>query len=154
MIMGLYYEEFSVDQMFDHQFTRTVTEYDNMSFSLLTMNPQPLHIDFDFASKSEWGKPLVNSLFTLGLMIGMTVADTTLGTTVGNLGMSDTRFPLPVFHGDTLKAHTKVVSLRESKSNPKVGIVEFEHHMTNQRGETVAICRRAAMMHKKPGAQS
>lgn len=148
--MGLYYEEFSVGQTFDHAFTRTITEYDNMSFSLLTMNPQPLHIDFDFASKTEWGQPLVNSLFTLGLMIGMTVADTTLGTTVGNLGMSDTRFPKPVFHGDTLKAHTEVVSLRESKSNPKVGIVEFEHRMTNQRGENVAICRRAAMMHKKP----
>lgn len=148
--MGLWFEEFAEGGAFDHPLSRTVTEYDNMSFSLLTMNPQPLHIDHDFAAKSEWGQPLVNSLFTLGLLIGMTVADTTLGTTVGNLGMSDTRFPKPVFHGDTLKAHTTVLSKRESKSNPKVGIVEFEHRMTNQRGETVAICRRAAMMNKRP----
>lgn len=148
--MGLYYEEFEPGQTFDHAFSRTVTEYDNVSFSLLTMNPQPLHIDFDYASKSEWGQPLVNSLFTLGLMIGMTVADTTLGTTVGNLGMNDTRFPNPVFHGDTLKAHTKVISKRLSKSNPAVGIVELQHTMTNQRGETVAICQRAAMMRRRP----
>jgi acyl dehydratase len=135
---------------FDHPLSRTVTEYDNVSFSLLTMNTQPLHIDFDFASKTEWGKPLVNSLFTLGLMIGMTVTDTTLGTTVGNLGMSDVKFPKPVFHGDTLRAKTKVISLRDSKSNPAVGIVEFEHEMWNQRGELVAVCRRAAMMKRKP----
>lgn len=147
--MGLYFEEFSIGQRFDHALSRTVTEYDNMSFSLLTMNPQPLHIDFDFASKSEWGQPLVNSLFTLGLLIGMSVADTTLGTTVGNLGMSNTRFPKPVFHGDTLRARTVVVALRESRSNPRVGIVEFEHTMTNQRGEAVAICTRSAMMHKQ-----
>lgn len=152
--MGLYFEEFSIGQRFDHALSRTVTEYDNMSFSLLTMNPQPLHIDFDFAAKSEWGQPLVNSLFTLGLLIGMSVADTTLGTTVGNLGMSDTRFPKPVFHGDTLKARTEVVALRESRSNPAVGIVEFEHTMTNQRGEVVAICRRAAMMHKRAAGEA
>ncbi|WP_298814767.1 MaoC family dehydratase [uncultured Sphingomonas sp.] len=148
--MGLWFEEFTVGQRFTHPLRRTVTEYDNMSFSLLTMNPQPLHIDFDFAEKSEWGRPLVNSLFTLGLMIGMSVQDTTLGTTVGNLGMSDTRFPKPVFHGDTLQASSEVVSIRESKSNPAVGIVEFEHRMTNQRGELVAICRRAAMMKRRP----
>jgi acyl dehydratase len=148
--MGLFFEEFAEGMTFDHPLSRTVTEYDNVSFSLLTMNTQPLHIDFDFASKTEWGKPLVNSLFTLGLMIGMTVTDTTLGTTVGNLGMSDVKFPKPVFHGDTLRAKSKVVSLRDSKSNPAVGIVEFEHEMWNQRGELVAVCRRAAMMKRKP----
>lgn len=148
--MGLFFEEFAEGMTFDHPLSRTVTEYDNVSFSLLTMNTQPLHIDFDFASKTEWGKPLVNSLFTLGLMIGMTVTDTTLGTTVGNLGMSDVKFPKPVFHGDTLRAKSKVVSLRESKSNPAVGIVEFEHEMWNQRNELVAVCRRAAMMKRKP----
>jgi acyl dehydratase len=148
--MGLFFEEFAEGMTFDHPLSRTVTEYDNVSFSLLTMNTQPLHIDFDFASKTEWGKPLVNSLFTLGLMIGMTVTDTTLGTTVGNLGMSDVKFPKPVFHGDTLRAKSKVVSVRDSKSNPQVGIVEFEHGMWNQRGELVAVCRRAAMMKRKP----
>lgn len=148
--MGLFFEEFAEGMTFDHPLSRTVTEYDNVSFSLLTMNTQPLHIDFDFASKTEWGKPLVNSLFTLGLMIGMTVTDTTLGTTVGNLGMSDVKFPKPVFHGDTLRAKSKVVSTRESKSNPAVGIVEFEHEMWNQRNELVAVCRRAAMMKRKP----
>src|SRR5690625_6154633 len=92
---GLYYEEFEVDHVFKHSLTRTVTEYDNMSFSLMTMNPQPLHIDAHFSAQTEWGKPLINSLFTLGLLIGMTVQDTTLGTTIGNLGMSDVKFPNP-----------------------------------------------------------
>ena len=149
---GLYYEEFEIGQHFDHQLSRTITEYDNVSFSLLTMNPQPLHIDFDYASKSEWGQPLVNSLFTLGLLVGLTIADTTLGTTVANMGMSEINFPKPVFHGDTLKAQTNVISKRLSKSNPKVGLVELEHIMRNQRGEIVATCRRTAMMRRKPEA--
>lgn len=148
--MGLYFEELTEGKTFDHPFTRTVTEYDNVSFSLLTMNPQPLHIDFDYASRSEWGQPIVNSLFTLGLLIGMTITDTTLGTTIGNLGMSEVRFPKPVFHGDTLRAKTRVLSARLSKSNPATGIVEFEHEMWNHRGEMVAFCRRAAMMRRKP----
>lgn len=148
--MGLWFEEFTVGQRFAHPLRRTVTEYDNISFSLLTMNPQPLHIDFDFAAKSEWGQPLVNSLFTLSLLIGLSVQDTTMGTLVGNLGMTDTRFPKPVFHGDTMRAETEVVSIRESKSNPAAGIVEFEHRMTNQRDEMVAICRRAALMRRRP----
>jgi|SRR5690625_2767859 len=146
---GLYFEEFESDQIFKHALTRTVTEYDNMSFSLLTMNPQPLHIDAHFAAQTEWGQPLVNSLFTLGLLIGMTVQDTTLGTTIGNLGMSDVRFPNPVFHGDTLRAETTVVSKRESKSRPEAGIVEFEHRCLNQDNKVVAICRRAALMRKR-----
>ncbi len=149
---GLYFEEFSVDQAFAHPWSRTVTEMDNTMFSLLTMNPQPLHLDAHFAAGTEWGQRLFNSLYTLGILVGMTVNDTTLGTTVANLGMSDVRFPKPVFHGDTLKAHTRVVSVRDSKSRADVGLVEFEHTATNQRDEVVAICRRTAMMKRKPAA--
>jgi len=146
---GLYFEEFTVDRHFRHPLTRTVNEADNTMFSLMTMNPQPLHVDAHFAAGTEWGQPLFNSLMTLAIMIGMSVQDTTLGTTVGNLGMSDVRFPKPVFHGDTLRAETRVVSVRESKSRPEVGIVELEHSCFNQRDELVAVCRRAAMMRKR-----
>ena len=135
---GLYFEEFSIGQVFDHAWTRTVTEMDNVLFSSLTMNVQPLHLDEEFASGTEFGQRIVNSLFTLGLMIGITVNDTTLGTTVANLGMTDVRFPKPVFHGDTLRVRTQVVSVRESRSRPDAGIVEFSHAAINQRGETVA----------------
>lgn len=147
---GLYFDEFEVGQVFEHAITRTVTEMDNVMFSSLTYNPQPLHIDFDFASKTEWGQPLVNSLFTLGLMIGISVHETTLGTTIGNLGMTDVKFPKPVFHGDTLKMRSEIVSKRESKSRPDAGIVEFKHQAINQRGELVAECVRQAFMRKKP----
>jgi acyl dehydratase len=146
---GLYYEEFSVGQVFAHPWTRTVTEMDNVLFSTLTMNVQPLHLDEHFSAKTEFGQRIVNSIFTLGLMIGVSVNDTTLGTTVANLGMTDTRFPKPVFHGDTLRAETKVLTMRESKSRKDVGIIEFEHTAYNQRGELVAICRRQALMRKK-----
>lgn len=146
---GLYYEQFSVGQEFEHLWTRTVTEMDNVLFSTLTMNVQPLHLDVEFAAKSEFKRPLVNSLFTLGLMIGMTVNDTTLGTTIANLGMSDVSFPKPVFAGDTLHIRTKVLSLRESRSRPDAGIVEFEHTALNQRDEVVAVCRRSAFMKKR-----
>jgi acyl dehydratase len=115
----------------------------------MTLNPQPLHIDFDFASKTEWGKPLVNSLFTLGLMIGISVHETTLGTTIANLGMTETVFPAPVFHGDTIRVETEVLSVRESKSKPDRGIVEFEHRAFNQNGVLVAKCFRQAMIKKK-----
>lgn len=151
---GLYFEEFEVGQEFDHVFSRTVTEHDNISFSLMTLNPQPLHIDAHFAAQTEFGKPLFNSMYTLAIMVGMTVYDTTLGTTVGNLGMTDVRFPGPVFAGDTLRAHTKVLSTRPSKSRPGQGIVEFEHRATNQHGETVAICVRQALMMARPEAAS
>jgi acyl dehydratase len=114
------------------------------------MNVQPLHLDEEFASKTEFGQRIVNSLFTLGLMIGITVNDTTLGTTIANLGMTDVRFPKPVFHGDTLHVRTKVLSLRESKSRPDAGIVEFAHTAINQRDEIVAECTRQALMRKKP----
>ena len=147
---GLYFEEFSEGQVFEHAMSRTVTEMDNVLFTTLTMNPQPLHLDAEFAKTTEFGRPLVNSIFTLGLVIGMTVGDTTLGTTVANLGMTDVRFPKPVFHGDTIRARTTVVSLRKSRSRRDAGIVEFEHEGLNQRGETVAICRRAALMKTRP----
>jgi acyl dehydratase len=147
---GLFFEEFTEGRVFEHAITRTVTEMDNVLFTTLTMNPQPLHLDAEFARTTEFGRPLVNSIFTLGLVIGMTVADTTLGTTVANLGMSDVRFPKPVFHGDTIRARTKVVATRRSKSRSDAGIVEFEHVGLNQRGEQVAVCRRAALMKIKP----
>ncbi|NEV78204.1 MaoC family dehydratase [Rhodopseudomonas sp. BR0C11] len=147
---GMYFEEFEVGQEFRHALTRTVTEMDNTMFSLLTLNPQPLHIDAHFAEKTEFGQRIFNSLYTLGIMIGMTVYDTTLGTTVANLGMTDVTFPKPVFHGDTLRATTKVLSKRESKSRPNAGIVEFEHHALNQNDEIVGRCLRTALMHQRP----
>ena len=147
---GFYFEEFSEGQVFEHAMTRTVTEMDNVLFTTLTMNPQPLHLDAEFARTTEFGRPLVNSIFTLGLVIGMTVGDTTLGTTIANLGMSDVRFPKPVFHGDTIHVRTKVIATRRSKSRSDAGIVEFEHVGLNQRGEEVAICHRAALMKTKP----
>ncbi|MGE0803171.1 MAG: MaoC family dehydratase [Lautropia sp.] len=147
---GLYYEDIVVGQVFEHAWTRTVTEADNVFFSTLTLNVQPLHLDEHFSAGTEWGQRIVNSLFTLGLMIGMTVNDTTLGTTVANLGMTDVRFPKPVFHGDTLRSTTRVLSKRESKSRPGAGIVEFEHEAINQRREIVAVCRRQALMRCRP----
>lgn len=147
---GLYFEDFEVGQEFRHALSRTVTEMDNTLFSLLTLNPQPLHIDAHFAASTEFGQRLFNSLYTLGIMIGMTVYDTTMGTTVANLGMTDVTFPKPVFHGDTLRATTTVLAKRESRSRPAAGIVEFEHHALNQRDEVVGRCRRTALMHKRP----
>ena len=146
---GLYLEEFQPGQVFQHPRRKSVTESDNVLFSVMTLNPQPLHIDFDFAAKSEWGKPLVNSLFTLGLMIGISVHDTTLGTTIANLGMTETTFPAPVFHGDTIRVETEVKSVRPSKSKPDRGIVEFEHRAYNQDGVLVARCLRQAMIVRK-----
>jgi acyl dehydratase len=147
---GLYLEEFEPGRVFEHEIRRTITEMDNTLFSCLTHNPQPLHIDHHFAAQTEWGKPLVNSLFTLGVMIGISVNDTTIGTTIGNLGMTDVRFPKPVFHGDTIRVRTEILSRRESKSRPDAGIVEFKHTALNQRDEIVAECVRQGMMRKRP----
>jgi acyl dehydratase len=147
---GLYFEEFAEGQVFEHAMTRTVTETDNILFTTMTMNPQPLHLDAEFAKSTEFGRPLVNSIFTLGLVIGISVGDTTLGTTVANLGMTDVRFPKPVFYGDTVRVRTTVISKRMSRSRSDAGIVEFEHEGLNQRGETVAICRRAGLMKTRP----
>ncbi len=147
---GLYYEEFEVGMEFKHALTRTVTEMDNILFCAMTHNPQPLHLDAEFAKKTEFGQRLVNSLFTLGLVIGVTVVDTTLGTTIGNLGMNDVRFVNPVFHGDTIHVMTRIKSKRESKSRPTAGLVVFEHYGFNQRDEEVAYCLRTALMMKRP----
>ena len=152
---GLYFEQFYVGQVFKHELTKTVTESDNMMFSTMTLNPQPLHIDRHFASKTEWGEPLVNSLFTLGLIIGISVGDTTLGTTIGNLGMTDVLFPAPVFQGDSIHVTTEVMAVRSSKSKPDRGIVTFEHRGFNQNNDLVAKCTRQAMMRCDPAkAQS
>ena len=147
---GLYYEEFEVGMEFKHALTRTVTEMDNIMFCAMTHNPQPLHLDEEFAKQTEFGQRIVNSLFTLGLVIGVTVADTTLGTTIANLGMNDVRFAHPVFHGDTIHVVTRVQSMRESKSRPNAGMVVFEHFGFNQRDEEVAYCVRTAFMRKQP----
>ena len=146
---GLFYDEFEVGQVFRHPITRTVTETDNLLFTALTHNPQPLHLDAEFASNTEFGQRIVNSIFTLGLMIGLSVGDTTLGTTIANLGMTDVRFANPVFIGDTLRAQTRVAEMRESKSRPQNGIVLFMHRGFNQRGELVASCKRTALMLRK-----
>ncbi len=146
---GLYYEEFEIGMQFDHELTRTVTEMDNVMFCAMTHNPQPLHLDEEFAKETEFGRRIVNSLFTLGLVIGVTVGETTLGTTIANLGMTDVRFANPVFHGDTIHVVTKVKEMRESKSRPNAGLVVFEHIGYNQRDEEVAYCVRTAFMRKK-----
>ncbi|WP_407518555.1 MaoC family dehydratase [Methylobacterium oryzisoli] len=149
---GLYFEDFEVGHVFRHRLTRTVTQMDNMLFSNMTLNPQPLHIDAHFcATETEWGRPLVNSLFTLGLMIGISVNDTTVGTTIGNLGMTDVRFPAPVFEGDSIRVETEVASKRESRSRPDAGLVEFLHRAYKQDGALVAECRRQAFMRRRPG---
>ncbi len=148
---GLYYEDFTVGTTIAHGLTRTVTQMDNMLFSNMTLNPQPLHIDRHFcATETEWGQPLMNSLFTLGLMIGISVNDTTVGTTIANLGMTDVKFPHPLFEGDTVKVTTEVAAKRESKSRRDAGIVEFVHKAFNQDGKLVAECRRQAFMRKRP----
>jgi acyl dehydratase len=147
---GLYFEEFSVGQTFAHPIRRTVTEADNVFFTAITHNPAQLHLDEEYGKTTEFGTRIVNSLFTLGLMIGISVGETTLGTTVANLGMDEVRFPKPVFHGDTLHVESEVLELRESRSRPQNGIVVFVHRAINQRGEIVAICKRSALMLRKP----
>jgi acyl dehydratase len=146
---GLYYEEFFIGQIFQHPIRRTVTEADNVFFTAMTHNPAQLHLDEEYGKKTEFGTRIVNSLFTLGLMIGISVGETTLGTTVANLGMDEVRFPKPVFHGDTLRVETEVLELRESRSRPANGKVVFAHRAFNQRGEMVAVCKRSALMLKK-----
>lgn len=150
---GLWFEEFSVGQVFEHRTRRTVTEMDNVLFSAMTHNPAALHIDEEYCrTETDFGQRIVNSAFTFGLMVGVTVEDTTLGTTVANLGMDKVRFPKPVFHGDTLRSRTTVAEIRDSRSRPDVGIVVFKHEAFNQRDECVAECLRSAMMKKRPDA--
>ena len=147
---GYYFNEFKLGHVFEHTIRRTVTEMDNTLFSCLTHNPQPLHIDREFSAKTEWGQPLMNSLFTLGLLVGIAVNDTTVGTIIANLGMTDVKFPNPLFHGDTVHCTTEVVGLRQSKSRPEAGIVDFHHKAFKQDGKLVAECRRQVFIHKKP----
>ena len=150
---GLYFEDFEVGQVFRHRLTRTVTQMDNMLFSNMTLNPQPLHIDAHFcATETEWGRPLMNSLFTLGLMIGISVTDLTVGTTIANLGMTEVKFPSPLFENDTVRCTTEIIGKRESKSRPDAGILEFHHKAYQQDGKLVAECRRQAFMKKRPAA--
>lgn len=147
---GKYFEELEPGMLFEHQPHRTVTETDNLLFSTMTHNPQPLHIDAEFARSTQHGQILVNSYFTLGLIVGLSVGDTTMGTTIGNLGMDKVEFPNPVFIGDTLRAQTKIIDRRESKSKPDRGIVWFEHLGFNQRDELVCECLRKGMMLRRP----
>jgi Acyl dehydratase len=148
---GLFYDEFSVGQHFEHVLRRTVTEADNLIFSALTHNPAALHLDEEYMKGTEFGTRIVNSCFTLSLMVGISVADTTLGTTVANLGWDAVRFPRPVFIGDTLHVATTVHEMRESKSRPDAGIVTFTHRCYNQRNEEVGSCQRMALMKKRSG---
>ena len=147
---GLYFEEFSVGQKFDHPLRRTVTEADNVLFTTMTHNPAALHLDAEYMKDTEFGKPLVNSCLTLGLMVGISVNDTTHGTTVANLGWDEVRFPKPLFNGDTLRIETEVLETRESKSRPDNGIVIFEHRAYNQHNDLVGICKRSALMLREP----
>ncbi len=147
---GLWFEQLEPGLRINHATTRTVTETDNVLFTTMTMNPQPLHLDAEFAAKTEFGRPLVNSLFTLGLVIGLAVPELTLGTTVANLGFTRVDFPNPVFAGDTVHVATNVLDARRSKSRPNVGIVTFEHHGLNQRDEVVCLAVRTAMMRCRP----
>lgn len=147
---GRWYEEFREGELIEHATRRTVTETDNILFTTMTMNPAAIHLDHHYSAQTEFGKPLFNSIFTLGLVVGLSVGDTTLGTTVGNLGFEDVKFPKPVFHGDTIRAQTEVLTKRESKSRPTQGIVTFIHRGLNQRDEIVCECRRLALMMKAP----
>ncbi len=148
--MGRWYEDLTPGLVIDHAITRTITESDNTTFSVMTMNPQPLHLDESFAETTEFGTRLVNSLFTLSLLVGLSVYETTHGTTVANLGFEEISFPAPVVHGDSIRAQTEVISARPSSSRPEQGIVVFEHRAFNQRGELVARCRRSALMRRRP----
>ncbi|HEU4623334.1 MAG TPA: MaoC family dehydratase [Steroidobacteraceae bacterium] len=147
---GLYFEQFQVGQRFEHAVHRTVTETDNVLFCALTMNPAAIHLDAEYCKSTPFGKPLVNSVYTLGLMVGLSVSDTTFGTTIANLGWEEVRFPKPVFVGDTLRCVTTVLAVRESQSRKDSGIVTFEHRAYNQRNEEVGSCRRLALMMKRP----
>lgn len=147
---GLWFEEFHVGQTFAHALRRTVTEADNVFFSALTHNPAALHLDAEYMAGSEYGERIVNSCFTLGLMVGISVGDTTLGTAIANLGWDEVRFPAPLFHGDTVRVESEVLDVRQSRSRPNAGIVIFAHRAHKQDGTLIATCKRSALMHKRP----
>lgn len=147
---GRFFEQWQVGDTIAHAVTRTVTETDNVLVSALTHNPQPMHLDHEVAAASEFGRPLVNSIYTFGLMVGVSVSDTTLGTLIANLGYDALTFPAPVFVGDTLRSTSTVIALRDSKSRPTAGIVTWEHQSFNQRGELVCRCTRSALIARTP----
>ena len=147
---GLWFEELEVGRVITHATRRTVTETDNVLFTTMTMNPAPLHLDHEYAAGTEFGRPLVNSMFTLALVIGISVPELTLGTIVAQLGIDDVTFPAPVFHGDTVRVETEVVSARPSNSRPDAGITVFAHRAHNQRNDVVCTCRRTGLMYRRP----
>lgn len=147
---GRYFDEWQVGDRIEHPIRRTVTETDNLLFSTMTHNPQPLHLDAEAARASEFGQILVNGTFSFALMVGLTVGETTLGTLVANLGYDAVVMPKPVFIGDTMRATSEVIALKDSKSRPGAGIVTFQHELINQRGEVACRCRRSALLHRKP----
>ena len=147
---GVWFDEMTVGQIFEHPIRRTVTETDNVLFTAMTPNPALLHLDEEYMRGTDFGQRIVNSAFTLGLMVGISVGDTTLGTAVANLGWDEVRFPKPLFHGDTIHVVSEVIELRESKSRPNAGIVTFLHQAFNQHGELVASCKRSGLQLKRP----
>ncbi len=150
---GLYFEEFEVGRVFKHALHRTITEADNTFFSAMTHNPAALHLDEEYCREhSQFKTRVVNSCLTLSFMVGISVGDTTLGTTVANLGWDEVKFPHPLFHGDTIRIETEVIEMRDSKSRPDNGIVVFEHRAYNQDDTLVGICKRSALMMRKPKA--
>lgn len=153
-VSGRWFEQLTVGTVVRHATRRTVTETDNVLFTTMTMNPAPMHLDADYASRSEFGKPLVNSMFTIALVVGLSVHELTLGTIVAQLGMSDVQFPAPVFAGDTIRVESEVVEARASKSRPRAGIVVFEHRAFNQRDELVCRARRTGLMHRAPAGEA
>ena len=151
---GLWFEELTVGTVVEHAVRRTVTETDNVLFTTMTMNPAPLHLDADYASRTEFGRPLVNSMYTLALVVGLSVTELTLGTIVAQLGLDAASFPAPVFTGDTIRVETEVVEARESRSRPDAGLVVFEHRAHNQRDELVCRARRTGLMHRRPAGST
>ena len=147
---GRYFEDWQVGDRLNHEISRTVTETDNLLFSVMTHNPQPLHLDVEAAKASEFGQILVNGTFTFALMVGLSVGDTTLGSLVANLGYDKLVMPKPVFIGDTLRASSEVTGLKPSGSRPNAGIITFRHELTNQRGEVVCSCLRTALIKRRP----
>ena len=151
---GKWFEELAVGTTVQHAVRRTVTETDNVLFTTMTMNPAPLHLDAEYAAGTQFGRPLVNSMFTAALVVGLSVYELTLGTLVAQLGLTDVSFPAPVFAGDTIRVETEVVEARESKSRPDAGLVVLEHRAFNQRDELVCRLRRTGLMHRRPAEDS
>lgn len=153
-VSGMWFEQLTVGTIVQHVTRRTATETDNVLFTTMTMNPAPMHLDADYASRTEFGKPLVNSMFTVALVVGLSVPELTLGTIIAQLGLSDVAFPAPVFAGDTIRVETEVVEARASRSRPAAGIVVFEHRAYNQNDVLVCRARRTGLMHRTPSEAS